>query len=52
MAINNKTNTVIATGFEAVVGYLYLIDAKERLDDFIIQAIKIIEEKYINKTAN
>jgi len=38
----------IATGFEAVIGYLYLKNNKERLDDFIAQAFKIIEEKYIN----
>jgi len=37
----------IATGFEAIVGYLYLIGELERLDRFVANAFEIIEEKYI-----
>ena len=37
----------IATGFEAIIGYLYLIDAGERLGNFVAKAFEIIEEKYI-----
>lgn len=37
----------IATGFEAVVGYLYLTGEQERLDNFVAKAFQIIEEKYI-----
>lgn len=54
---NTRANTVpkntdvvtykIATGFEAVVGYLYLTNNIERLEAFICKAFEIIEEKYI-----
>ena len=37
----------IATGFEAVVGFLYLIEDNDRLEKFITKAFEIIEEKYI-----
>ena len=37
----------IATGFEAVVGFLYLIEDNARLDNFITKAFDIIEQKYI-----
>ena len=33
-----------STGFEAVIGYLYLMKEYERLDEIINLAIKIIEE--------
>ena len=34
-----------SSGFEAVIGYLYLTDQKERLHYLIEQAIRIIEEE-------
>lgn len=34
----------LATAFEAFVGYLYLIEDKQRLDWFIEQAIRAIDE--------
>lgn len=33
-----------STGFEAVIGYLYLMQEQERLDEIISLSIKIIEE--------
>jgi len=40
----NKTSEYInASGFEAVIGYLFLLDDKERLDYFIKRSIQIIE---------
>lgn len=32
-----------SSGFEAVLGYLYLMDEKERVTQFIEEAIKIVE---------
>lgn len=56
---NNKSSTVpknaniadykYATGFEALIGYLYLIDKKERIEEIIVQGISILEEE---KTKN
>lgn len=34
-----------ATGFEAVLGYLYLLDKKERMNQIIGHAIKYIDDK-------
>ena len=36
----------MATGFEAVVGWLYLSGNKARLEEVIAEAIRIIEESY------
>ena len=33
----------IATGFEALIGYLHIIDEQERLSEIINEAIRIIE---------
>ena len=42
---NLKMDEYLASsGFEAVIGFLYLKDRKERLDEIIRQSIKIIEE--------
>lgn len=35
----------IATGFEALLGYLFLAEESERLDEVIEEAIRIIEEE-------
>lgn len=35
----------IATGFEAVVGYLYLNGEKDRLEEVLRQSIEVIENK-------
>lgn len=35
----------IATGFEAVIGYLYLNSEKERLEEVLHQSIEVIENK-------
>lgn len=41
----SKTKEYIwASGFEAVIGYLYLNGQKERLDEIIASAINIIED--------
>lgn len=40
----------IATGFEAVIGYLYLIGENERLEWLLAESIKIIEDKKEAKT--
>lgn len=37
------TDYKYATGFEALIGYLYLLKRKERLEEIIIKAIEIIE---------
>lgn len=37
----------IATGFEAVVGFLYLTQDTDRLDKFIFNSFEIIEKEYI-----
>jgi len=43
---NLKYNDYIcSSGLEAVVGYLYLKEEKERLDEVIRFAIKVVEEK-------
>ncbi|WP_184311932.1 Mini-ribonuclease 3 [Anaerosolibacter carboniphilus] len=34
-----------ATGFEALIGYLYLMDKHERIEEIVEKAIAIIEEK-------
>ena len=42
---NLKMDEYLASsGFEAVIGFLYLKDRKERLDEIIARAIKVIEE--------
>ncbi len=51
---NQKSNTVpknadvtdykYATGFEALIGYLHLIDEKDRMESIIYQTIHLIEE--------
>ena len=35
----------IATGFEALLGYLFLAEESERMDEVIEEAIRIIEEE-------
>lgn len=35
-----------ATGFEALIGYLYLIDNQERLINLISKAIELLENRY------
>lgn len=46
--IPKNTDVVIykkATGFEAVIGYLYLTKQKRRLEDIIRESIRIISER-------
>ncbi|WIF95614.1 Mini-ribonuclease 3 [Caminicella sporogenes] len=38
-----------ATGFESLLGYLYLKGDKERINEIISEAIKIIEKDIVNK---
>ena len=38
-------NYKVATGFEALVGYLYLLGEQERLRAVVDQAIRILDEK-------
>ena len=38
-----------SSGFEAVIGYLYLTNKKERLEEMLERSIKIIEEHWENK---
>ena len=40
----NINEYVKSSGFEAVIGYLYLTNQKERLEDLIKKAVTIIEE--------
>ncbi|MCT4594799.1 MAG: Mini-ribonuclease 3 [Anaeromicrobium sp.] len=52
---NNKSSTVpknanisdykYATGFEALIGYLYLTNKKERIEEIILKGIDILEEE-------
>ena len=35
----------IATGFEALIGYLYLADARDRLREIANEAVKIVDSK-------
>lgn len=45
---NYKTKTqsyINASGFEAVIGYLYLMNEVNRLEELLMNAIRIIEEK-------
>ena len=48
---NRRSISVIsykkATGFEAMIGYLYLENKKERLDELLEHIIKIVEEGLI-----
>lgn len=48
---NRRSISVIsykkATGFEAMIGYLYLENKKERLDEILDIVIKIVEEGFI-----
>ena len=48
---NRRSISVIsykkATGFEAIIGYLYLENKKERLDEILDIVIKIVEEGLI-----
>ena len=37
-------NYKVATGFEALIGYLYLLEEKDRLNEVIEEAIRIIEK--------
>ena len=46
--VPKNTDVVVykkATGFEAVIGYLYLTGQKRRLEDIIRESIKIINER-------
>ena len=46
--IPKNTDVVVykkATGFEAVIGYLYLTKQKRRLEDIIRESIRIISER-------
>ena len=46
--VPKNTDVVVykkATGFEAVIGYLYFTKQKRRLDDIIRESIKIISER-------
>ena len=38
--VHTKRNYLDATGFEALLGYLYLIDNKERLEELIAISLK------------
>lgn len=42
---NKTTEYINASGFEALIGYLYLLDRKERLNYIIEKAIFIIENE-------
>ena len=43
---NLKLDEYLASsGFEAVIGYLYLLDRKDRISEIIKRAIQIIEEE-------
>ena len=48
---NRRTISVIsykkATGFEAMIGYLYLSNQQERLNDLLMLIVKIVEEGLI-----
>ncbi len=37
-------NYKVATGFEALIGYLHLLGEKDRLDEIITEAIRIIDK--------
>ena len=41
----NPRNYKIATGFEALIGYLYLLDRKERLREVAAEAVRIVDGK-------
>ena len=41
----NHADYLIATGFEALIGYLYLKGDSKRLEELIADAIKIVVEK-------
>lgn len=41
----NDSEYINASGFEALIGYLYLKQEKERLDYIVSRAIEIIEKK-------
>lgn len=41
---NKTTAYIYASGFEAIIGYLYLTNRKERLDEIIKKAIMVIEK--------
>lgn len=46
--VPKNTDIVIykkATGFEAVIGYLYLTKQKRRLEDIVKESIKVISER-------
>jgi ribonuclease-3 family protein len=36
-----------STGFEALIGYHYLLDNQERLTDLLINAVKLVEERNV-----
>ena len=56
---NTKSNTAaknaciqdyrMATGFEAVIGYLYLLNENERLEEIMKLVINLYEESLQNK---
>ena len=35
----------LATAFEALIGYLYLLDRKERMEEIIFKAMEVIDEQ-------
>ena len=39
-------NYKVATGFEALIGFLHITEQVERLTDLIAEAIQIVESKY------
>lgn len=41
----NPRDYKVATGFEALLGYLYLADRRERLRDIAARAVHIVDEK-------
>lgn len=38
-------NYKVATGFEALIGYLYLMEDHQRLDEVIGEAVRLLDEK-------
>lgn len=41
----------MATGFEALIGYLYLANKNERIEELLQLIIKIVEEGYCEQTS-
>lgn len=42
---STPTNYKLATGFEALIGFLYLSGDKERLEEVVNETIRLIEER-------